>query len=67
MAGFGSTDANLETAIAGEEHETADMYPSFADVAEEEGYGQIAQYFRALGGYERSHRDAFRKALESGD
>lgn len=67
MAGFGSTDANLETAIAGEEHETSDMYPSFADVAEEEGYAQIAQYFRALGGYERSHRDAFRKALESGD
>lgn len=67
MAGFGSTDANLEAAVAGEDHETSKMYPSFADVAEEEGFAQIAQYFRALGGYERAHRDAFKKALESGD
>lgn len=65
--GFGSTDENLAAAIAGEEHETTDMYPSFADVAEEEGYPQIAQYFRALGGYERQHRDAYRKVLDSGE
>lgn len=65
--GFGSTDDNLATAIAGEEHETVDMYPTFADVAEEEGYPQVAQYFRALGGYERQHRDAYKKALDSGE
>jgi len=35
-----------------------------AETAEEEGYPQIAQYFRALGGYERQHRDAFRKVLD---
>ena len=39
------------------------MYPSFAAVAEEEGYPQIAQYFRALGGYEKQHREGFKKAL----
>lgn len=65
--GFGSTEDNLAAAIAGEEHETADMYPTFADVAEEEGYPQVAQYFRALGGYERQHRDAYKKALDSGE
>lgn len=65
--GFGSTDENLTTAIAGEEYETNDMYPSFADIAEEEGYPQIAQYFRALGGYERQHRDAYKKVLDSGE
>ncbi|MHB1017955.1 MAG: ferritin family protein [Coriobacteriia bacterium] len=65
--GFGSTDDNLATAIAGEEHETVDMYPTFADIAEEEGYPQVAQYFRALGGYERQHRDAYKKALDSGE
>lgn len=65
--GFGSTDENLTVAIAGEEHETAEMYPSFADIAEEEGHPEIAQYFRALGGYERQHRDAYRKALDSGE
>jgi len=57
--GFGPTEENLETAISGEEHETIEMYPAFADIAEEEGYPQS--------GYERSHRDAYRKALESGD
>ncbi|MHB1135877.1 MAG: ferritin family protein [Coriobacteriia bacterium] len=66
-SGFGSTDDNLATAISGEEHETTDMYPTFADVAEEEGYPQVAQYFRALGGYERQHRDAYKKALDSGE
>lgn len=66
-AGFGSTEENLTSAIAGEEHETAEMYPSFADIAEAEGYPEIAQYFRALGGYERQHRDAYRKVLESGE
>lgn len=66
-SGFGSTDENLAAAIAGEEDETDNMYPSFADIAEEEGYPQIAHYLRALGGYERQHRDAFKKALDSGE
>lgn len=65
--GLGTTEENLSAAIAGEEHETSSMYPRFADIAEEEGYPHIAQYFRALGGYERQHRDAFQKALDSGE
>lgn len=64
MGAFGPTKENLSIAAQGEDHETTDMYPGFAETAEEEGYPQIAQYFRALGGYERQHRDAFRKALE---
>lgn len=67
MGAFGSTVENLSTAIEGEDHETADMYPRFADIAEQEGLPDIAQYFRALAGYERQHRDAFRKALEDGE
>ncbi len=63
MGAFGSTAENLATAVAGEDHETVDMYPSFAQIAEDEGYPEIAQYFRAVGGYERQHRDAFKKAL----
>ncbi len=38
------------------------MYPEFARIAEEEGHAEIAQYFRAVGGYERQHRDGFKKA-----
>ncbi|MDO8880435.1 MAG: ferritin family protein [Coriobacteriia bacterium] len=62
MGAFGSTDENLAAAVDGEEYEAAEMYPEFARVAEEEGYPQIAQYFRAVGGYERQHRDGFGEA-----
>lgn len=64
MGAFGPTKENLASAVAGEEYETAEMYPEFARIAEEEGHPQIAQYFRAVGGYERQHRDGFKKALE---
>lgn len=67
MGAYGATTDNLRVAIEGEDHETVNMYPEFARVAEEEGYPQIAQYFRAVGGYERQHREAFRKALEARD
>lgn len=62
MGAFGTTQENLATAYDGEEYETAEMYPEFARIAEEEGHPEIAQYFRAVGGYERQHRDGFKKA-----
>lgn len=64
MGAYGATRENLSTAAEGEDHEATEMYPGFAETAEEEGYPQIAQYFRSLGGYERQHRDAFRKVLD---
>ncbi len=63
MSAFGSTAENLRAAIAGEDHETVEMYPQFAQIAEEEGFPEIAQYFRAVGSYERQHRDAYKKVL----
>lgn len=62
MGAFGTTAENLAAAAEGEEYETAEMYPEFARIAEEEGYPQIAHYFRSVGGFERQHRDGFRKA-----
>lgn len=63
MSAFGSTAENLNTAAEGENYETVDMYPSFAETAEAEGYPDIASYFRAVGGFERKHRDEYKKAL----
>jgi len=63
MGGFGSTEENLRAAAEGENYETVDMYPSFAEVAEAEGYAEIAGYFRAVGSYERKHRDRYTTAL----
>lgn len=63
MTAFGSTPENLEAAAEGENYETVDMYPSFAEAAEAEGFPEIAFYFRSVGSYERKHRDAYKKAL----
>ncbi len=63
MGGFGSTKENLRAAAEGENYETVDMYPSFAEVAEAEGHAEIASYFRAVGSYERKHRDRYTAAL----
>jgi rubrerythrin len=55
---------NLRAAIEGEDYETTEMYPSFAETAEAEGYPDVAAYFRQVGAYERKHRDRYRSALE---
>ncbi|MCE5191900.1 MAG: rubrerythrin [Actinomycetia bacterium] len=63
MSGFGSTSDNLHAAIEGENYETVDMYPGFADVAEAEGFPELAFYLRSVGSFELKHRDEYRKAL----
>jgi rubrerythrin len=65
MGAFGSTAENLKAAYEGEDYETLTMYPEFAAIAEEEGYPEIAQFFRAVGGFERQHRDRYKKALDA--
>jgi rubrerythrin len=60
MGAFGSTEENLDAAAEGENYETVEMYPDFAKTAEEEGHPEIAQYFRAVGGFEMQHRDRYR-------
>lgn len=64
MEGFGTTAENLRSAAEGEGYETSEMYPRFAEDAEAEGFDEIAQYFRRLGGFEGAHRAAFQAALE---
>ncbi|GAV32004.1 rubrerythrin [Coriobacteriaceae bacterium EMTCatB1] len=63
MAAFGSTADNLRAAAEGEDYETVEMYPQFAEIAEQEGFPEIAQYFRAVGGFERKHRDRYHEVL----
>lgn len=64
MGRFGTTSANLATAAAGEDYEYEDMYPEFAQIAEEEGFPEIAFYFRSVGRYEKEHRDDYSAALK---
>ncbi len=61
---YGSTAENLKAAIAGENYEYTEMYPSFADVAEEEGLEAIAKRLRAIAKAEEHHEERYKKLLK---
>ncbi|MDR0222198.1 MAG: rubrerythrin family protein [Oscillospiraceae bacterium] len=59
------TAENLTEAADGENEEWTDMYPGFAKIAEEEGFGEIARLFRAVAEIEKKHEERYRKLLEN--
>lgn len=61
---FGDTKTNLESAIAGEHHETTEMYPEFAKTALAEGLVEIAGKLRAIAVAEKHHEERYQKFLE---
>jgi rubrerythrin len=64
---IGSTADNLRSAVAGETHEYADMYPGMAKDARDEGFDEIADWMETLAKAERSHANRFQKALDALD
>jgi rubrerythrin len=60
---LGTTADNLIAAIAGEHYEYSEMYPEFANVAEEEGLEDIAVRLRAIGRAEEHHEERYKKLL----
>ncbi len=60
---MGSTIENLKGAIAGEHYENSEMYPGFADIAEKEGFKDIAIRLRAIAVAEKHHEEVYRKIL----
>jgi rubrerythrin len=61
LGGIGGTAENLQTAIAGERQEHAEMYPAFAKTAREEGFDEIAERFEQIAAIEKTHEEHFRK------
>lgn len=61
---LGTTAENLKSAIEGEHHETTVMYPEYADVAEKEGYKDIAKTLRAIAVAEAHHEARYRALLK---
>ncbi len=55
----GSTLENLQAAAAGEHYENTEMYPNFAQVAEQEGFNEIAAVFRKIASAEKRHEDRY--------
>ena len=59
--GIGTTAENLITAAEGEHYEWTEMYPGFADVADEEGFKDIATQMRLVADVEEKHEERYRK------
>jgi len=62
---IGSTAENLRVAAEGEKHEWGTLYPSFAKVAEEEGFAEAVRTFRMVAKVEAYHERRYRKLLEN--
>ena len=56
---IGATLQNLQAAAAGEHYENTEMYPGFAQVAEKEGFTEIAAVFRKIAVAEKRHEDRY--------
>ena len=66
---IGTTAENLKAAAAGENDEYTDMYPTFAKVAKEEGFDEIAAILESIAVAEKHHEERYLKllaALEDG-
>ena len=61
--GLGDTKANLIAAAAGEHEEWELLYPEFANVADEEGFHDIATMFRNIAAVEAHHEARYKKLL----
>lgn len=57
-------ETNLVDAISGETFEHVDMYPTFAKIADEEGFKEIAELFRSVAEIEGRHSDEFEEILK---
>lgn len=63
------TEANLYAAAAGEHHEYTEMYPSFANIADSEGFSEVACVMRNIAIAEQYHEErflAFAKNIKEG-
>jgi rubrerythrin len=62
---IGRTIDNLQAAAAGENEEWSELYPHFADVAEKEGFLEIAEMYRKISVAERGHEERYRAFVKN--
>jgi rubrerythrin len=63
--GVDNTEKNLAAAAAGENYEWSTMYAGFADVAEAEGFKEIAVKFRMVAAIEKTHEERYLQLLKN--
>ena len=60
---IGATAENLLAGAEGEHEEWSDLYPTFGDVAEKEGFKEVASAFRQVAKVEAWHEKRYRKLI----
>ena len=60
---IGTTSQNLKAAADGEKLEWGTLYPGFCNIAEKEGFPEVAQTFRQVAKVEAYHERRYRKLL----
>lgn len=65
LGGINGTAENLKAAAEGENYEWTDMYKTFAEEAEAEGFTELAARFRLVGDIERAHEERYLKLLKN--
>ena len=63
----GTTKENLKAAAEGENEEWTDLYPSFAEIAKEEGFPQVAAAFKMISKAEAEHEARYLRLLQNGE
>lgn len=62
---IGTTLENLKASADGEKEEWEELYPEFAQIAEEEGFKEIAMAFKLIAKAEVAHETRYRKLYEN--
>ncbi len=65
LGDVGDAEANLKLAIGREHEEVTRLYPEAAEVAEEEDFAEIADFFRRMGKVEERHEKNYRELLDT--
>lgn len=67
LGGAGDVKTNLKLVINCENEEATILYPGAAEVAEKEGFTEVANFFRRMSKVEEKHRKNFVELLETLD
>jgi len=62
---IGTTAENLKAAAEGENEEWSELYPKFAEIANEEGFTEVSVAFKMIAKVEAEHERRFLKLLQN--
>ena len=65
LRGIGDTAQNLKEAANGENYEWTSMYADFEKIAVEEGFKEIAEFFKGVAQIEKDHEERFTILLKN--